>query len=1271
VRASTTYYAVQYELHGSVMDRATHYWIHETIGCRYGYGLTATFNSTSMSISSGTFHDEDIRHNITGSDNYPSVMIYRDTDLDWVFDNTAPTLWYEQDGSGNPYYDDSGTLTACPNAKYTIWWIFGISGKTNKIGVFMGQEWYNSLSDAQNANISDMIFGTFPIIETKVLYKVILQNGGTNTVVDTQDFRSVSQIPGATPTLTSHSNLSDLGVDDHPQYILADGSRPMTATWNIGQAIEGVDSLQFDTINVCTDHAPGKLHWNLDDATLELGLLGSNVHLQIGQEQLSYCYNGTGNPIYNGTAVSGIDINGTSISIAKTDATNHISATAFLGVTTEDIADGSYGYVTIFGYIRNINTSTLTSGHFVYVDPSVPGGLTTTRPLAPNYVIGIGLVITSDVVEGVIGIKERNLPVLESLSNIYTNTGKTGMEVPIWDGSKYDIRRLVQADIDGLTTADSPTFTNLTLSGGDITGSNGYVLDLGEYHSDRAWFSGDIQIDGSNIIKGGDLNINLYDVAQNKTLYILNTDATYKANLNVENDLTVQNDLVVTGNLTVNGTTTTLDTQTVQATDNEIVINYGETGAGVTLGYGGLRVDRGTATDYLFQFNEASDDFRIGEDGSLQAVATREDTPNDNGVAFWDSATFKFETSAGLIFDGSGLSITKTGSGAYLKLERDDGSPSILTLTNASDKIIFNYTSGFAGYLFQLDTVDIFSVSSTSLTMADGKSIIFDDAGANDTSLSANANGLRITTPSGYGEFGARNTSWFHMYTDRSQGFYFYQPITLSNNMGITMSGTSTFTTGTGAVSINGNLTMSANKNIALSGTGTVAGILHSNILDKSAAESISGLWDHTCGNLKITNAVGPTQFYMNNSVRDWKIIGDNDPDFIGLYDTTHSSYVWYAYGNNGNFEINRTTLINEDLTMAINKNIALSGTGTIAGILFSNLVDKSAAESISGVWTFNSKLADESISSAATWNAKQNALTFGIANTNTVKIDSADIANGEYARFTASGLESRTIGEIKSDLSLVKADVGLGDVENTKLSTWVGSGNITTVGALTSGSLAAGFTAIADARIASAATWNAKVSGAEAQTYIQNNGLVMANNINIALGGTGSIETPILTINTIPVNRLCIPLYPNFRAGGDWALTSTDEYIGCYGDYATGDGTCWFYLPMGGVNFTKVSVGYYISYKQDGGSPNYEGHLTIYLEYIDSGGTWTIVDSEHQQTPMSLGGSTETKTGIMTLNNTTIASTGNRHFRLRIYAQWDNGTNEVGTGRIYGVMIE
>jgi len=52
--------------------------------------------------------------------------------------------------------------------------------------------------------------------------------------------------------------------------------------------------------------------------------------------------------------------------------------------------------------------------------------------------------------------------------------------------------------------------------------------------------------------------------------------------------------------------------------------------------------------------------------------------------------------------------------------------------------------------------------------------------------------------------------------------------------------------------------------------------------------------------------------------------------------------------------------------------------------------------------------------------------IDFGIANAKAVKIDAADVADDEFARFTANGLESRSAAEVKSD-------IGLGNVTNIK----------------------------------------------------------------------------------------------------------------------------------------------------------------------------------------------------------------------------------------------
>lgn len=91
--------------------------------------------------------------------------------------------------------------------------------------------------------------------------------------------------------------------------------------------------------------------------------------------------------------------------------------------------------------------------------------------------------------------------------------------------------------------------------------------------------------------------------------------------------------------------TTYVNTEDLNVKDNLITINSGETGSGVTNLFAGIRVDRGYLTDYLFIFDEIQDNFRIGESGDTQAVATREDYPIDYGIPVWNSVNYRFDTS--------------------------------------------------------------------------------------------------------------------------------------------------------------------------------------------------------------------------------------------------------------------------------------------------------------------------------------------------------------------------------------------------------------------------------------------------------------------------------------------------------------------------------------------------------------------------------------------------------------------------------------------------
>jgi hypothetical protein len=62
--------------------------------------------------------------------------------------------------------------------------------------------------------------------------------------------------------------------------------------------------------------------------------------------------------------------------------------------------------------------------------------------------------------------------------------------------------------------------------------------------------------------------------------------------------------VVITGDLLVAGETTTINTRTLEIEDNMIDINQGETGAGITLNFAGIQIERGTLPKVQMVFDE-------------------------------------------------------------------------------------------------------------------------------------------------------------------------------------------------------------------------------------------------------------------------------------------------------------------------------------------------------------------------------------------------------------------------------------------------------------------------------------------------------------------------------------------------------------------------------------------------------------------------------------------------------------------------------------------
>ena len=87
--------------------------------------------------------------------------------------------------------------------------------------------------------------------------------------------------------------------------------------------------------------------------------------------------------------------------------------------------------------------------------------------------------------------------------------------------------------------------------------------------------------------------------------------------LNSTSNITLNSETVrVLGNLVVLGNTTSVSTTNTDISDNVLRLNVGEIGAGVTQGFSGIGIDRGSLGNVALIFNEAVDKWQITTDGT-------------------------------------------------------------------------------------------------------------------------------------------------------------------------------------------------------------------------------------------------------------------------------------------------------------------------------------------------------------------------------------------------------------------------------------------------------------------------------------------------------------------------------------------------------------------------------------------------------------------------------------------------------------------------------
>ena len=435
---------------------------------------------------------------------------------------------------------------------------------------------------------------------TDFIFKTISVSGQSDVVADTTT---------DTLTLAAGTGMSittDAGTDTIT--FTSTGSGLDSAAVDAYLRSGDVDLLNF------TDSSAW-INWNSVDGTLDLHY-GSDVTLQIGQEQ--HYYAKATESISNGDVVMFAGAQGDHILISKADVT----ATGFIdewvvGVATQDFNTNDFGYVTSFGKVRGLDTDTpgWSEGDLLYLDPSTPGGLTSTKPTSPDHSILIAAVLSVNPAQGVILVRPTFGFHLGGLHDVYIDSATLSHnQFIMWDSAQkrwenitptttyvnegtnlYYTTARVDSDIDARVTksfvdalnVDADTFDTLnstqflrsdaadTKTSGDLSFSDnvkaifGDGNDLEIYHDGTNsrivdTGTGELRLQGTNLRLWSAGGENYLTAVENGAVSLYYDDSAKIATTNTGVDVT--GDVNATGNLILPNHTLRSGTSTTTAT---------------------------------------------------------------------------------------------------------------------------------------------------------------------------------------------------------------------------------------------------------------------------------------------------------------------------------------------------------------------------------------------------------------------------------------------------------------------------------------------------------------------------------------------------------------------------------------------------------------------------------------------------------------------------------------------------------------------------------
>jgi len=215
------------------------------------------------------------------------------------------------------------------------------------------------------------------------------------------------------------------------------------------------------------------MRWNNTDGTVDVGLKGGNVTLQMGQELVVRVVNKATVDLleanYQAVKVSGAT--GQRLSVQLAQANNDFNSATTIGLVTETILKNQEGFITTSGQVKEINTTgslqgeTWADGDVLYLSPTTAGNITNVKPVAPEHLIVIGYVEYAHAIHGKIFVKVDNGYELDELHNVSITTPANDQVLTyessssLWKNKTLDKTSVGLGNVDNTSDVNKPVST--------------------------------------------------------------------------------------------------------------------------------------------------------------------------------------------------------------------------------------------------------------------------------------------------------------------------------------------------------------------------------------------------------------------------------------------------------------------------------------------------------------------------------------------------------------------------------------------------------------------------------------------------------------------------------------------------------------------------------------------------------------------------------------------------------------------------------------------